>query len=129
MLVELSKMEQRYDAVLGVLRDGFTVTEVAQKFNVSRQTVHVWLARYEEGGLEALAERSHRPEHSPGQMPGAIEARVLELRRHHPSWGQLRIAHQLRKEGVDPLPSPSSIHRALRRAGQRVVRSPPTHDQ
>jgi transposase InsO family protein len=117
MLVELSKMEQRYDAVLGVLRDGFTVTEVAQKFNVSRQTVHVWLARYEEGGLEALAERSHRPEHSPGQMPGAIEARVLELRRHHPSWGQLRIAHQLRKEGVDPLPSPSSIHRALRRAG------------
>ena len=69
MLVELSKMEQRYDAVLGVLRDGFTVTEVAQKFNVSRQTVHVWLARYEEGGLEALAERSHRPEHSPAQMP------------------------------------------------------------
>lgn len=117
MLVELSKMEQRYDAVLGVLRDGFTVTEVAQKFNVSRQTVHMWLARYEEGGLEALAERSHRPEHSPAQMPGAIEARVLELRRHHPSWGQLRIAHQLRKEGVDPLPSPSSIHRALKRAG------------
>ena len=101
MLVELSKMEQRYDAVLGVLRDGFTATEVAQKFNVSRQTVHVWLARYEEGGLEALAERSHRPEHSPGQMPGAVEARVLELRRHHPRWGQLRIAHQLRKEGVE----------------------------
>jgi transposase InsO family protein len=117
MLVELSKMEQRYDAVLGVLRDGFTVTEVAQKFNVSRQTVHMWLARYEEGGLEALAERSHRPEHSPGQMRGPVEARVLELRRHHPSWGQLRIAHQLRKEGVDPLPSPSSIHRALKRAG------------
>ena len=36
MLVELNKTEQRYDAVLGVLRDGFTVTEVAQKFNVSR---------------------------------------------------------------------------------------------
>ena len=33
-------MEQRYDAVLGVIRDGFTVTEVAQKFGVSRQSVH-----------------------------------------------------------------------------------------
>jgi transposase-like protein len=33
-------MEQRYDAVLGVLRDGFTVTEVAKKFGVSRQSVH-----------------------------------------------------------------------------------------
>jgi predicted DNA-binding protein YlxM (UPF0122 family) len=40
MLWELSKMEQRYDAVLGVIRDGFSVTEVAQKFGVSRQSVH-----------------------------------------------------------------------------------------
>ncbi len=31
MLWELSKMEQRYDAVLSVIRDGFTVTEVDQK--------------------------------------------------------------------------------------------------
>jgi hypothetical protein len=30
-------MEQRYDAVLGVIRDGFSVTEVATKFDVSRQ--------------------------------------------------------------------------------------------
>jgi transposase-like protein len=45
VLVERSKMEQRYDAVLGVLRDGFSVTEVARKFNVSRQSVHAWLAR------------------------------------------------------------------------------------
>jgi hypothetical protein len=29
-------MEQRYDAVLGVTRDGFSVTEVAQKFGASR---------------------------------------------------------------------------------------------
>jgi hypothetical protein len=29
VLSESSKIEQRYDAVLGVIRDGFTVTEVA----------------------------------------------------------------------------------------------------
>jgi transposase InsO family protein len=110
-------MEQRYDAVLGVLRDGFSVTEVATKFGVSRQTVHSWLKRYEEGGLEALAERSHRPSVSPNQMPARIEARVLELRRHHPSWGQARLLHQLGREGVAPLPSASAIYRALRRSG------------
>ena len=32
MLVELSKMEQRYDAVLGVIRDGYSVAEVAQAY-------------------------------------------------------------------------------------------------
>ena len=54
MLVELSKMEQRYQAVMAVQVDGLTVTEVAEKFGVSRQTVHAWLRRYEAGGLEAL---------------------------------------------------------------------------
>jgi hypothetical protein len=31
VLVELSKMEQKYDAVLGVIRDGYSVSEVAQR--------------------------------------------------------------------------------------------------
>ena len=43
VLSESRKMEQRYDTVLGVIRDGFTVTEVAQKFGVNRQRVHAKL--------------------------------------------------------------------------------------
>ena len=105
MLWESSKMEQRYDAVLGVIRDGFTVTEVAHKFGVSRQSVHTWLQRYEEGGLEALKERSSKPTTAPAQIEGRIEARILELRRHHPSWGAVHLQYQLKREGVTPLPS------------------------
>ena len=45
MLMEQSIMEQRYDAVMGVIRDGFNVTEVAEKYGVTRQTVHSWLRR------------------------------------------------------------------------------------
>ena len=48
-------MEQRYQAVSFVIHDGESVGEVARRFNVSRQTVHAWLARYERGGLAALA--------------------------------------------------------------------------
>ena len=69
MLVELSKMEQRYDAVLGVIRDGYSVAEVAEAYGVSRQSVHAWLARYEKGGVPALADRSHRPRSSPLRCP------------------------------------------------------------
>ena len=50
MLVELSVMEQRYQAVLAVIQDGWKVTEVAARIWVSRQTVHNWIARYEQGG-------------------------------------------------------------------------------
>lgn len=43
------------------IADGETVTDVAALFGVARKTVHAWLARYEAGGLEDLADRSHRP--------------------------------------------------------------------
>jgi transposase InsO family protein len=75
------------------------------------------MARYEAGGLEGLADRSHRPHRSPLQMPAATEARVLELRRLHPHWGPMTIRHRLGREGVEPVPSVSGIYRALRRAG------------
>ena len=76
--------EQRYQAVLAVLGDGRTVTEVARQWKVSRQTLHAWLARYDAQGLEGLADRSHRPGSCPHQLPAAVEALVLELRRSRP---------------------------------------------
>jgi len=122
VLVERNKVEQRYDAVLGVIRDGYSVSEVAAAFGVSRQSIHSWLARYEEGGLPALAERSHRPKTSPLQMAPEVEARVLELRRHHPSWGQVTLRHRLIREGLDEPPSLSAIYRALVR--HRLIEPP-----
>ena len=55
MLWESSKMEQRYDAVFGAIRDGSSVTEVAVKFGVSRQAIHSWLKRCQAGELEGEA--------------------------------------------------------------------------
>jgi transposase InsO family protein len=117
VLVELSVMEQRYQAVLAVIQDGWKVTEVAARLGVSRQSVHAWIARYEEGGLAALADRSHRPSACPHQIPSEIEALVCELRREHPGWGPRRIEHQLARRGAEPVPARSSIYRCLRRHG------------
>jgi len=47
VLREFSKMEQRYDAVVAVVRDGLTVSEVAIKFGVSRQR-YGWIDRRED---------------------------------------------------------------------------------
>jgi transposase-like protein len=65
--------EQRYNAVRAVISEGRTVTQVARDWNVCRQTLHYWLGRYEEAGLEGLANHSHRPAHCPHQMPAAVE--------------------------------------------------------
>jgi transposase len=66
------------------LEAGLPVTEVADRYGVSRQSVHTWIARYRAGGLEGLADRSHRPNRCPHQLAAAVEARVCELRRQHP---------------------------------------------
>src|SRR6201990_2511275 len=58
---ELSVAEQRYQAVLAVTSDGLSVSQVAEKVGVSRQTLHTWLARYEASGFGGLVDRSHRP--------------------------------------------------------------------
>jgi len=117
VLVELSVMEQRYQAVLAVNQDGWRVVEVAERLGVSRQSVHAWIARYEQGGLAALADRSHRPSACPHQIPAQTEALICEPRREHPEWGARRIEHQLVKQGIEPVPGRSSIYRCLRRHG------------
>ena len=62
MLWELSVIEQRYRAVLEVLA-GVPVTEVADRYGVSRQSVHTWLRRYRSEGPPGLADRSHKVPH------------------------------------------------------------------
>ena len=83
MLVELGLVEQRYKAVLEVLDGAVSVTDVARRYGVGRQTVHTWLRRYAAEGLPGLVDRSSRPGSCPHQMPPTVEARVVEMRRQH----------------------------------------------
>ena len=113
MLVELGLVEQRYKAVIEVLDGAASVTDVARRYGVGRQTVHAWLRRYAAEGLPGLADRSSRPSNCPHQMPPAVEARVVEMRRQHRGWGPRTILSRLARAGVSPLPSRSGIYRAL----------------
>ena len=122
MLVELRLVEQRYQAVLEVL-EGATVTDVARRFGVARQTVHVWLTRYAAHGLAGLADASSKPQSCPHQMVPAIEARIVAMRNEHPDWGPRTILYWLDREGADPLPGRTSIERCLIRHGL-VSRTP-----
>ena len=117
MLLELSVVEQRYQAVLAVIRDGVPVIEVARRFDVSRQAVHRWLRRYEDQGLAGLADRSHRPPRCSHQMDPATEVWVLEARRRNPDWdpagsctrrlGPRSNPHPLARASTEPSSAPS----------------------
>ena len=109
-------MEQRCHAVMEVV-SGAPVTEVASCYGVARQAVHNWLGKYKEEGLAALADHSHRPHFSPRQLNAGIEAVTCQLRAAHPRWGPRRMAYELDKANVTPVPSRSTIYRVLVRHG------------
>jgi transposase InsO family protein len=111
MLRELNVVEQRYQAVLEVL-DGTPVTEVALRFGVARQTVHRWVARYRESGLDGLADRSHAPRAHPWQVSADVEAAICDLRAAHRSWGPRRLVFELELRS-HPGVSRSTVYRVL----------------
>ena len=82
-------MEQKYQAVLAVIRDGVSIVEVANRFGVSHQSVHSWLLRYEMEGMAGLVERSHRPQKCEHQMSSQTQVRILELCRANLMYGSL----------------------------------------
>jgi transposase InsO family protein len=109
-------LEQRYLAVREVLDTGATVSDVAARHGVDRRTLHRWLVRYANGGIDALAEKSSKPDRCPHQLSVVIEARIIAMRTSHPAWGPRTILTKLRRE-FDVVPSRSGIYRCLVRQG------------
>jgi len=78
------------------------------------------MARYREGGLDALEPRSRRPRTTPIRTPEDVRRRVIELRRKLIAdgldAGPLTIAWHLERDGFRP-PAPATISRILQQAG------------
>lgn len=63
----------RRGRILLLLAEGLPVTEVARTVGISRRFVYKWVARYREGGCDALADLPR-----PGAPPGGWQARQRE---------------------------------------------------
>jgi transposase InsO family protein len=107
-------------AVLQVVSKELSVTAAAAEHGISRRHLHRLLARYREGGLDALEPRSRRPKTTPIATPETVRQRVIELRGQLTAdgldAGPVTIAWHLEHEGL-PAPSTSTIRRILHAAG------------
>jgi len=70
----------------------YTVTELAQHFEVSRKTVHKWLGRFADEGLSGLDERSRAPHRRPKSTPAEVVLAVVRAKQAHPTWGPAKLA-------------------------------------
>jgi putative transposase len=115
-------MDQRREFVRLAMQDGANRRELCRRFGISADVGYKWLARWDGGGDDELADRSRRPRSSPRHSDSATEARVLAVRDAHPAWGARKIAHCLQRDGYSP-PAISTVHEILRRHG-RIVPPP-----
>lgn len=117
-----TEYERRLLAVQRV-KAGQSVVAVARSLGRTEQWLHKWLRRYEADGADGLKDRSRAPKHPPAGTPAEVVATVLVTRSllessEHGGIGAEAIRYELELQGLDPLPSISTIERILRRAGR-----------
>jgi transposase InsO family protein len=103
----------------------YSITELAERFGISRKTAHThpghhgkWINRYKEHGQRGFHERSRRPHSCPFQTEAAIVGELVALRRQHPRWGARKLLNLMhRRDPRRELPSASTGARILAREG------------
>jgi len=120
---ERSPMDERVQFISDYQRQLFTITELCDRFGVSRKTGYKWIARYAADGAAGLTSRSSRPGHSPQATDDGVVAAIEALRRRHPTWGGKKILAVLtEREPTWSLPAVSTANDILKRAGLVIGR-------
>jgi transposase InsO family protein len=114
--VTVSEQRQRFleDYQLNYYR----ISELAERFGISRKTAHKWIGRFEKYGQNGFHEHSRRPHSSPWQTAPAIVQGLVDLRKAHPHWGPRKLLDLMRRRHRQwELPAVSTAALILARQG------------
>lgn len=115
-------MDLREEFVLRAKTHGANVSALCREYGVSRKTGHKWIARFEEGGVEALKDLSRRPHRPVHGTDGETVLKVIEARHAHPRWGPKKLRAVLFRSGWKRVPTVRTVARILERAGEPLIR-------
>lgn len=88
---EVSPMDERKQFIADVLRRTVSVSELCERYNVSRKTAYKWIGRHQEEGLRGLRVRSHASHTCPHRTPEDTVALIVQARLRHPRWGAKKL--------------------------------------
>ena len=116
--METNPTEQRLSFLIDYASGQWSMSELCERYRVSRPTGYKWLRRVEREGESGFDERSRRPRSSPQQTPAAIERQLLEARAKY-GWGAKKLLQVLRRRHPElEWPARSTVNEILDRHGK-----------
>jgi transposase InsO family protein len=115
---EMTRMKRRAEFVVAFDSCQYSMTELCERYGISRKTGYKWTDRYGKEGVEGLKDRSRAPRSCPHGTSSEISEKLLELRRSHPTWGPRKLLAWLRKREPEAIwPAASTVGGILKRQG------------
>lgn len=117
------------DIVAAVARraagEKINISRLCRQHGISRNTFYVLVGRFRAEGAAAFTTRSTRPVNSPTRTSAAVADAIVRVRKQLDDDGldngPISIGWKLEDEGMQPVPSRSTIYRVLRDRGQIVA--------
>lgn len=93
----INQMEVKMQFINEWHRGCNSITDIAEKYEISRPTVYKWLKRYEQNGVEGLREQSRAPMNSPHRTSRDILDIVIQEKLKNRRRGPRKIRAQLKR--------------------------------
>ena len=100
MLNTTEKIIKHKTGLLNLAEELGNVSKACQVMGMSRDTFYRYKSAVDEGGVEALFERTRRKPNLANRVDQAVENAVIKSATDFPAYGQARTSNELRKQGV-----------------------------
>ena len=91
--------------LLNLAQELGNVSKACQVMGFSRDTFYRYKSAVEQGGLEALIDKSRKGPNMRNRVDSCVEERVLAIALENPALGQVRVSNQMREEGLPVSPA------------------------
>jgi transposase InsO family protein len=114
----INTMDQKIQLIADWQKQIFSLTDLSQKYGISRPTVYKLIGRYEQSGIEGLKEQSRAPKTCPHKTPEKVVNLVIQEKLKNRKRGPRKIRAQLKRQHPElELPAISTISYWLKKEG------------
>ena len=113
--METNPKKQRQHFYRDYASGQWSMSELCDRYQISRPTGYKWVDRIEAEGLKAVEDRSRAPNRNPNRTPEHVEREILVLREKY-GWGATKLREILKRQHPGrSVPARSTVNEILDR--------------